>query len=142
MLPDVNVWLALAFEVHAHHGTARAWFDSVDVRTALWCRVTQQEFLRLARNPSVFGEEALTLQDAWSCYDALSGDERTGFVAEAAGLERLWREHTSSRTHSPKVWTDAYLVAFASSAGLTMVTFDRAIVSYPRSRPLLLHARG
>ena len=142
MLPDVNVWLALAFEVHAHHGTARAWFDSVDVRTALWCRVTQQGFLRLASNPSVFGEEALTLQDAWSCYDALSGDERTGFVAEAAGLERLWREHTSSRTHSPKVWTDAYLVAFASSAGLTMVTFDRAIVSYPRSRPLLLHARG
>ena len=104
--------------------------------------VTQQGFLRLASNPSVFGEEALTLQDAWSCYDALSGDERTGFVAEAAGLERLWREHTSSRTHSPKVWTDAYLVAFASSAGLTMVTFDRAIVSYPRSRPLLLHARG
>ena len=140
MLPDVNVWLALAFEVHAHHGTARTWFDSVGVRTALWCRVTQQGFLRLASNPSVFGAEALTLRDAWSCYDALSGDERTGFVAESAGLERLWREYASSRTYSPKVWTDAYLVAFAASAGLTMVTFDRAIASYPRSRPVVLQA--
>ena len=79
-------------------GRQAAWFDSVDVRTALWCRVTQQGFLRLASNPSVFGAEALTLRDAWSCYDALRGDERTGFVAEAAGLERLWREHTSSGT--------------------------------------------
>ena len=140
MLPDVNVWLALAFEVHAHHGTARTWFDSVGVRTALWCRITQQGFLRLASNPSVFGAEALTLRDAWSCYDALSGDERTGFVAEASGLERLWREYASSRTYSPKVWTDAYLVAFAASAGLTMVTFDRAIGSYARSRPVVLQA--
>ena len=65
MLPDVNLWLALAFEVHAHHGTARTWFDSVGVRTALWCRVTQQGFLRLASNPSVFGAEALTLRDAY-----------------------------------------------------------------------------
>ena len=140
MLLDVNVWLALAFEVHAHHRTARVWFDSVGSGTALWCRVTQQGFLRLASNPSVFGAEALTLQDAWSCCDALSGDERTGFAAEAAGLERLWREYASSRTYSPKVWTDAYLVAFASSAGLTMVTFDRAIASYPQSRPLVLSA--
>ena len=140
MLPDVNVWLALAFEVHAHHRTASAWFDSVGGGTALWCRVTQQGFLRLASNPSVFGAEALTLRDAWSCYDALSGDERTGFVAEASGLERLWREYASSRTYSPKVWTDAYLVAFAASAGLTMVTFDRAIGSYARSRPVVLHA--
>jgi toxin-antitoxin system PIN domain toxin len=140
VLLDVNVWLALAFEVHAHQGAARAWFDSVGSGTALWCRVTQQGFLRLASNPSVFGAEALTLQDAWSCYDALSGDERTGFAAEAAGLERLWREYTSSRTYSPKVWNDAYLVAFASSARLTMVTFDRAIASYPQSRPLVLSA--
>jgi predicted nucleic acid-binding protein len=80
------------------------------------------------------------LRDAWSCYDALRGDERTGFVAEAAGLERLWREYASSRTYSPKVWTDAYLAAFASSAGLTMVTFDRAIASFPGSRPLVLAA--
>jgi len=26
-LPDINVWLALAFEVHEHHKTARTWFE-------------------------------------------------------------------------------------------------------------------
>ena len=68
------------------------------------------------------------------------GTGATGFVAEAEGLERRWREYASSRTYSPKVWTDAYLAAFASSAGLTMVTFDRAIASFPGSRPLVLAA--
>ena len=26
-LPDVNLWLALAFEAHIHHSRALGWFD-------------------------------------------------------------------------------------------------------------------
>ena len=138
MLPDVNVWLALAFEVHAHHSVAKAWFDTVDAGSAVWCRLTQQGFLRLASNPSVFDDEALTLQQAWSCFDELSSDERTDFTLERPGLDQLWREYTSTRSYSPKVWNDAYLAAFSLAAGLTLVTFDRAIASFPRSRVLVL----
>ena len=140
MLPDVNVWLALAFEAHAHHPRAKGWFDTVDVGAALWCRMTQQGFLRLASNLSVFGEYTLTLQQAWSCYDALSADERTGFAFEAPGLELQWRAYTSTPSYSPEAWNDACLVAFAAAAGLTLVTFDGAITSYPQSRALVLEA--
>ena len=126
MLPDVNVWLALAFEAHAHHPRAKGWFDTVDVGAAL-CRMTQQGFLRLASNPSVFGEYTLTLQQAWSCY-------------EAPGLELQWRAYTSTPSYSPEAWNDACLVAFAAAAGLTLVTFDGAITSYPQSRALVLEA--
>ena len=29
LLPDVNVWLALAFDSHVHHPVAKLWFDSL-----------------------------------------------------------------------------------------------------------------
>jgi predicted nucleic acid-binding protein len=32
-------------------------------------------------------------------------------------------------SRSPKVWADAYLLAFAAEAGLKFVTFDRALKS-------------
>jgi predicted nucleic acid-binding protein len=32
-------------------------------------------------------------------------------------------------SRSPKVWADAYLLAFAAVAGLRLVTFDRALQS-------------
>ncbi len=31
---------------------------------------------------------------------------------------------------SPKVWADAYILAFASVAGLKLITFDRALKSH------------
>jgi predicted nucleic acid-binding protein len=39
---------------------------------------------------------------------------------------------------SPKLWTDAYLAAFASVAGLTLVTFDRALGALVRNQALVL----
>ena len=29
LLPDVNVWLALAFDSHVHHPVAKQWFDGL-----------------------------------------------------------------------------------------------------------------
>ena len=64
-LPDVNVWLALAFESHFHHVAAREWFDAQPDASCLFCRMTQQGFLRLATNPKAFADEAVSLTDAW-----------------------------------------------------------------------------
>lgn len=64
-LPDVNLWLALAFESHVHHLSARDWFDAVADDSCLFCRLTQQGFLRLATNPKAFGDEAVSLSAAW-----------------------------------------------------------------------------
>ena len=93
-LPDINVWLALAFEVHAHHRRAAEWFDQQEAGSCAFCRLTQQGFLRLATNPSVFGDEAVTVSRAWGCYDLLLADERVHFSDEPSGVEPLWRKHS------------------------------------------------
>ncbi len=69
-LPDVNVWLALTFDSHVHHPDAKAWFDGLPAgAVCFFCRLTQQGLLRLATNPSVFGQHAVTLPEAWQKYD-------------------------------------------------------------------------
>src|SRR3954469_17930456 len=71
-LPDINVWLALTFDSHVHHPSAKMWFDGLTNNAfCLFRRLTQQGFLRLATNPSVFGKDAVPLPKAWQLYDTL-----------------------------------------------------------------------
>jgi len=54
-------------------------------------------------------------------------DERVSFLAEPNGLDREFRRRSNLASRSPKVWADAYLLAFAAAGGLKLVTFDRAL---------------
>ena len=88
LLPDVNVWLALAFDVHSHHPAAKSWFDGLpNASVCCFCRLTQQGFLRLATNKSVLGKDAVTLPNAWQLYDLFLSDPRVTFAEEPAQLE-------------------------------------------------------
>jgi toxin-antitoxin system PIN domain toxin len=129
VLLDVDVLLALAFEAHKHHEAAKAWFSEAEA--CVVCRMTQSAFLRLASNPALFGEEALTLSEAWACWDALMEDERLSYRLEPLGLEHMWRRLTMGSTYSPKVWNDRYLAAFAIADSLTLVTFIEAFAKVP-----------
>ncbi|TVR67859.1 MAG: hypothetical protein EA427_12365 [Spirochaetaceae bacterium] len=137
-LPDVNVLLALAFDAHQHHPIAVRWLDSIGDGEARLCRVTQSGFLRLASNPALFGDEALTLSEAWGCYDRLTGDTRFEFGLEPVGLEHYWRRMTGADSYSPKIWTDRYLAAFSITGGLRMVTFDSAFASLAEVQSVIL----
>jgi len=140
MLPVVNVWLALAFDSHVHHPSAKAWFDGLPTSAvSYFCRVTQAGFLRLATNPSVFGPDAVTLPDAWRLYDLFLSDPRVTFADEPALLESHWRALTQSDTYSPQVWSDAYLAAFVIAGGLELVTFDRALAQLQNVKAHVLH---
>jgi toxin-antitoxin system PIN domain toxin len=131
LLPDVNVWHALTFDAHVHHPVAKTWFDGLpNDAVCYFCRITQLGLLRLATNPSVFGKDALTLPEAWRKYDLFLSDPRISFVEEPADIEISWRTYTQSQAFSPKVWNDAYLAAFAVTAGLELVTFDKAFTQY------------
>lgn len=109
LLPGINVWLALAFDAHVHHLAAKNWFDGLSDQACSFCRLTQQGFLRLATNPSVFGKNAVMLPEAWQKYDLFLGDPRVSFSNEPADIEQLWRAHTQRQSFSPHVWNDAYL---------------------------------
>jgi toxin-antitoxin system PIN domain toxin len=131
-LLDVNVWLALAFDSHFHHTAALAWYERSSNHSCYFCRWTQQAFLRLATNPRVFKEEAVSLKHAWRMYDRIGSDPRIAFADEPIGLDAYWRAYTQRRSFSPNVWSDAYLAAFARSAGYELVTFDKGFAQYKK----------
>lgn len=64
---------------------------------------------------------------AWALWDRVWADTRVSFLAEPANLEKDFRSYSRLSSSSPKVWADAYLLSFASVAGLKFVTFDRAL---------------
>lgn len=129
-LADINVWLALVFEVHGHHERARRWFDQVPPQSCAMCRFVQYGFLRLASNAAVFGEEAVTLPVAWELHDQLLADNRVIYLTEPLGLDQAWRRHTATDTYSHKVWADAYLAAFADAAGIRVASFDKGFEKF------------
>lgn len=40
LLPDINVWLALAFDGHVHHVSAKRWFDALSTEVCSFCRIS------------------------------------------------------------------------------------------------------
>lgn len=137
-LPDINVWLALAFDGHAHHATASMWFERVADGECSFCRLTQQGFLRLATNPKAFAKDALTLESAWEKYDAFLGDPRVVFSEEPVELETHWRDYAKGRLFAQDVWSDSYLAAFAMAAVSQLVTFDQGFTNFPGLHCLIL----
>lgn len=138
-LPDINVWLALTFDSHVHHPAAKTWFDGLpNDAVCLFCRLSQQGFLRLTTNPSVFGKFAVTLPEAWQKYDILLSDSRVAFADEPVDLENHWRTFTQHQSFSTKVWNDAYLAAFARAGNLEMVKFDQAFKQYANVKCTIL----
>lgn len=143
ILADSNVWLALSLSEHVYQKAARAWFDGVpDPASILFCRATQQSFLRLLTSAAVlapYGNKPLTNAQAWVAYETLLSDERITFASqEPDGISALWREFGARSTASPKLWMDAYLAAFAVRAGCQMVTTDTAFSQFPGLDVLIL----
>lgn len=138
VFPDVNVWLALSSRDHQHSSTAWNWYRALPDQTTLsFCRFTQLGYLRLLTTQSVMGQGTLTQADAWVAYDRWIEDAESQFIEEPAGLEAIFRSLTGSRLASPKDWADSYLAAFAEAAGLTLVTFDRALAGKANGTVLL-----
>ena len=125
--PDSNVWLALIWERHIHSDKAREWFDRDVEAQFFFCRFTQLTVLRLLTTEAIMGMDTLNMSAAWNVWDKAWADTRVSLLAEPEGLETGFRSRSRLSTASPKVWADAYLLAFASAAGLKFVTFDRAL---------------
>jgi toxin-antitoxin system PIN domain toxin len=134
----VNVWVALAHEIHPHHASATEWGESLGSETILFfCRFTQLGLLRLLTNPSAMGEDVLTQAKAWRVYDAFLRTARAQLAEEPRGINPLFRELTSRSEVSTKRWADGYLAAFAIAAGFQLVTFDRALAGRVKGAVLL-----
>jgi len=124
---DANVWLALAWSRHVHSERARSWFEQADEEQFFFCRFTQITVLRLLTTDQIMGKDAKTMSEAWSLWDRIWADTRIAFLAEPDDLEKEFRLRSRLPSRSPKVWADAYLLAFAAVGGVKLVTFDRAL---------------
>ncbi len=129
LFPDINVWIALTYDGHVHHGVAASWFASLGADSRLFfCRFTQLGLLRLLTAEAVMGRaETMNQAQAWQAYDRWLEDDRVSFLEEPPGLERIFRTLTRQRRPAPKDWADSYLSAFAAASQLSVVTFDRAL---------------
>lgn len=127
--PDANVWLALVWSRHVHSETARNWFEQAGDEQFLFCRFTQITLLRLLTTQQIMGTDSKTMAEAWSLWDQIWADPRISFLQEPEALENEFRARSQLTSSLPKVWADAYLLAFAHVAGLKLITFDRALKS-------------
>ena len=133
-LLDTNVWIALTFDSHSHHREAKAGYALASAdRKAVFCRSTQQSFLRIATTPAVlrrYNAEPFTNQDALAMLDQFLAMPTVTYRDEPDGLVPLWRALAGLSTTSPKVWMDAYLAAFAIVGDLRMITLDHDFKSF------------
>ena len=138
LFPDINVWVALTYEGHAHHRTAPTWFEMLTPDASLvFCRLTQVGLLRLLTAEAVMGDEVMTQPQAWGAYDRWHHDPRVELVDEPAGIEAHFRVLTRLRQTATKDWADAYLAAFATAGQLTLVTFDKGLRAKAKSTVML-----
>ncbi len=131
-LPDLNVWFALLVADHPYHPAARAYWGAG--RQAGLNRVVALGLLRLLTNPKAMDQKPLSPEEAWQVYQGL----RRGGVAlleEPEGVEGVL-EGLLREGFPPRLWTDAYLAAFALAGGYRLVSFDR---DFSRFAPRGLH---
>ncbi len=135
-LLDVNVWLAFAVEGHPHHRAAlKAWGD---LKRPTFCRITQLGFLRLLCNRQVMGRLTFEPAAAWVECEQLLTNGLVQFLDEPAGIEPNLKLLTKGAKIQRDFWSDAYLAAFAKTAGMRLVSFDSGFARFKDLDRLIL----
>jgi toxin-antitoxin system PIN domain toxin len=129
-LPDVNVWLALVDGNHTHHlAASHYWHEQSGTQTA-FCRVSMLGFLRLSTQPRVLSR-TLSHAEAWHIYRRYLALREVCFLVEPADTDLHFARLTLSDAMLHRLWTDAYLAAFAITARCRLVSFDRDFQRFP-----------
>lgn len=123
-LLDVNVLLALLDSDHVDHGRAHDWLDDGIEDGWASCAVTQNGFVRVISQPRypspVSPAVAVDL-----LRHACETPDHQFWPCDVSLLDA--RTVDSTRLHSPRQVTDAYLLALAVHHEGHFVTFDRSL---------------
>ena len=121
-LLDVNVLVALLDEFHVHHGVVVKWFYTPGRQWAL-CPFAEGGFLRIMTNPRV----GMSMETAERLLEGLRNEPGYHYQLIPADWRTLIKPFRR-QIHGHKQVTDAWLLGMALKAGLTLVTFDRAML--------------
>lgn len=138
-LPDVNLWFVLAVPEHPHHSLARRWWQQHE-GPIVFARLSQLGLLRILTTAAAMDAKPVSITEAWRIYDRFYEDDRVAFLPEPSEADEQFRAIMAGRAASPKMWTDAWLVAQAKTAGGIVVTLDKALAS--RGAHCLLNHRA
>ena len=84
------------------------------------------------------GKQTLSPPAAWKKYAEFLALPEVQLIAEPEGLDEQLRKLCDLGRTSPNLWTDAYLAAFAASAGLRLVSFDQGFSKFSGLHMLIL----
>ena len=124
-LPDLNVWLALAWPEHGHHHQAVQYWEQQAAEQVLFCTVTALGLVRLVCQPKLMGPAVKTAAEASALLQAFC---RQPGVSLAACDPRGWdvfHQLIGGGVLPVRLCTDAYLAAMAIANGWRLVSFDR-----------------
>lgn len=126
-LLDVNILIAILDEYHSHHHAAREWFDTPGLAWAL-CPFTEAGFLRYMTMPKPgTNVPRMSMEKAVALLENLTHEPGHRYQLVPADWQTLTRPFAKHILGHKQV-TDAWLLGTALQAGLTLVTFDRAML--------------
>ena len=128
-LLDVNVWLALADENHAHHKIAIAYWQDQSAPKIAFCRVTALSFLRLSTHPKILSRP-LTTDEAWEIYQRYRTEAQVSFIVDSPDIDHSFMVLSRQQDFPHHLWTDCYLTALAQFRKCRIVSFDEDFHSF------------
>jgi len=145
-LLDVNLFVALAWPSHVHHGLAHRWFRRAHEDGWATCPLTQSGFVRVSCNRLVLPEPA-TPRDAVLLLRELVELPGHVFWSDDVSIARS-DAFALGRLTGHRQITDAHLLALATQRGGRLATLDRKIGTLlpdgvePRNVLLLVQEAG
>lgn len=142
-LLDVNVWIALAQPLHAHHGFVKAYWEQTLAQFAqenaaaenalavpsklYFCRTSMLGLVRVLSQTSTAYGKHMSLAEAFSVYEGFKFTPEVGFAHEnLVNVDAVMGALLASHADLPmRMSTDVYLAALAKALNLRFVTFDR-----------------
>ena len=129
-IPDINVWLALVDQNHTQHASAARYWQDISETEVAFTRVSMLGLLRLSTMPGVLSR-TLSAAEAWAIYRQFLSGPNHRFLDEPATLEYHFAALTTQAALPHRLWTDAYLAAFAIASGCRLVSFDADFSRFP-----------
>jgi hypothetical protein len=130
-LPDLNIWLALSSEDHPMHRLALDYWRREAPSSLAFCRVTAIGLPRLLCQKTHPASIPFTPAEAWEMYQSWRSKEGVFLQPDPEGVEERLASFVKLGLVIPRLWTDAYLAAFAMAAGHRLVSFDRDFERFP-----------
>ncbi len=132
-LLDVNFLVALVWENHIQHRSARDWLSRHREEAFITCTLTETSLIRLSMNPLVVGE-AVSFAAACSVLEQLKKHPAHRFWPMEEDFLSLVRGMNVSGYRQV---TDACLLGLAAAGNGRLITFDKKIADLLHRSPEL-----